>query len=257
MKDFGLRSIIKSWVPPRGRASLRRAWSKVRHVGRSRVCPVCQSRLRRFAPHGIPVEHDAVCPVCGSKAPHRLAALFFRRHPSLFVSSGLLLHIAPEPELGRVLHRTARRRGMGYRSGALNGVGDQRLDLLDLPFRSGSVDLLYCCHVLNAMVDDRSAMREVFRVLHPRGTAVLQVPAFHQGPTTWEPGSEDACLRAFHVAGILRCYTNADFEARLTAAGFVVRAHRAIEYPPCVIRRYALKGELLHVCTRPPEPAGI
>jgi SAM-dependent methyltransferase len=190
--------------------------------------------------------------VCGSKAPHRLAYLYFASHGELFRCRGLLLHVAPEPELGRRLRQLAQGGGMIYRSGGISGSGEHFLDIRRLPLADGSVHLIYCCHVLNAMQEDREAMAELLRVLSPQGTAVLQVPAFHRGSTTLETHSREERLRVFHDDGIYRCYTDADYVARLRDAGFVVEHFRAADFRCEDVRRFSLKAEVLHICRKPP-----
>jgi len=130
-------------------------------------------------------------------------------------------------------------------------VGDRHIDLLDLPFADSSVSLVYCCHVLNSLQDDRAAMREVFRVLHPEGLAILQVPAFHQGVTTLETNSAQERMATFGDDGIYRCYTNDDYEARLRSTGFEVRAFRASDVAPGLVEYHQLKREVLHLCRKP------
>jgi SAM-dependent methyltransferase len=206
--------------------------------------------LHRFVPHGIPAEEEAVCPVCRSKAPHRLAYLYFRSHFQDFRRGGLLLHVAPEPELGRRLREWAAQNGMLYRPGSIAGTGDQHLDIRSLPFATGCVDLIYCCHVLNCMQEDCEAILELYRVLHPQGTALLQVPAFHTGDTTLETRSAEERLRAFHDDGIYRCYTDKDYVDRLSNGGFFVEHFRASSFSLAKIRRYSLKQEVLHVCAK-------
>lgn len=246
-----MKQVLKAIVPASQRPIVRRLYSRVRCLGLTRRCPVCLSFLRRFIPHGIPAQEEALCPVCRSKAPHRLAEVFFARHQSLFRAGGLMVHVAPEPELRRRLRKRTAIEGMQYRSGAINGGGDQFLDILALPISVNSVDLFYCCHVLNALQDDRSAMREVLRVLHPQGTAVLQVPAYHCGASTLETHSRAERLRVFQDDGIYRCYTPQDYVDRLQETGFIVETFRASLLPASIVRRYALKDEVLHVCRKP------
>lgn len=176
---------------------------------------------------------------------------YFQQHQELFQPRGLLVHIAPEAELGRRLRIMATSRAMAYRAGGITGTGDTYLDLFNLPFKDNSVSLMYCCHVLNSLQDDRAAMREVFRVMHPMGTAVLQVPAFHEGPTTVETSSRDERLRTFQDEGIFRCYTDADYVARLNSIGFEVEHFRAAGQPANMVKRHGLKGEVLHTCRKP------
>lgn len=246
-----MKAVLKRVIPLRLRPAFRRFWNRTRYAGFARYCPVCSSHLLRFVPHGVPEEAEAVCPVCRCKAPHRLACLYFKSNPQLFRPGGLMLHIAPEPELGRRLREWAESNGMAYRCGCITATGDRYFDIQSLPFATGSIDLIYCCHVLNCMQEDRAGMRELLRVLRAQGTALLQVPAFHTGKTTLETYSLEDRLRTFYDEGIYRCYTDADYVHRLSAAGFCVRHFRAEGFAPAEIRRYSLKREVLHICTKP------
>jgi SAM-dependent methyltransferase len=152
------------------------------------------------------------------------------------------------------LTASAIRSGMTYRCGGITGQGEFFLDLLNLPFRNNSVDLLYCCHVLNSLQDDRAAMKEVFRVLSPRGVALLQVPAFYHGATTLETNSLEERMATFHDEGIFRCYTDADYVARLQTAGFRVQHLLASELSSSLVQIHQLKSEVLHACFKQ-EPA--
>jgi SAM-dependent methyltransferase len=247
---LSVTSVLKQFVPVRARPWIRRQWTRVAHFGWKRQCPVCGGRLARFAPHGDPVEFEAVCPLCGSKAPHRLAYLFFRARRHLFERGKQFLHVAPERELGRRLSEWCRAAGMGYRRGDVTGQGAEHLDLRNTGLPSGSVDLMYCCHVFNMIDDDRTALRETCRILHPAGLAVLQVPAFCTAATTVEASTPGERLTRFRDERMFRCYTEADFVARLEAAGFTVETFRATDCPPEQIERHQLKSELLHVCRK-------
>jgi hypothetical protein len=239
---------LKQLVPADWRPPIRHAWTRLRHLGWQRRCNICGAALRSFVAHGIPPEPDFLCPSCRSKPPHRLAAIYFDRHPGLFVRDGLLMHVAPEPGLGPWLQARARKHGMRYRAGGLGGSGEACLDLRQLPFADNSVDLVYCCHVLNCMEEDRAAMRELRRVLSPRGVALLQVPAFEAGPTTVETSGPVDRLRVFGDQGIFRRYTNDDFMGRLRAAGFAVLEYRADSLTATERARQQLKLEHLHEC---------
>lgn len=246
-------TLVKSFVPEAWRPALRRQYERARHFGWRRHCNVCASHLGGFLAHGAPSEPDFLCPVCRSKPPHRLAAVYFDTHPDVFTRDGVFVHIAPEPGLKQMLQRKTERVGMQYRWGGITGVGEHRLDLLDLPFEDGTVDAMYCCHVLNCLQEDRAAMLEVRRVVRPGGVALLQVPAFFAGATTLETNGLQERLAAFADEGIFRCYTNEDYEARLRESGFHAEAFRASALVPVLVARQALKQEVLHVC-RPVGP---
>lgn len=242
-----LRSRVRQWLPDAWMAAMRKQMRRARHWGLRHWCNACGSRLRAFLPHPSG-EQDFLCPVCGSKPPHRLAMYFLQERAELFVGGGQMLHIAPEPGLRPRLARMCERVGMAYRPGGLTGEGAEHLDLLDLPFADACVDLMYCCHVLNCMPDDRAAMREVRRVMSRQGTALLQVPAFNVGVETIETTTREQRIAAFNDDGIHRCYTDADYQQRLRASGFLVTVYRAEALPPGDVARLSLKREVLHVC---------
>jgi SAM-dependent methyltransferase len=240
--------LLKGLVPTPWRPRLRAAYTRIAHAGWHRRCNICGARLRGFLAHGIPPEPDFLCPLCRSKPPHRLSSTYFDQHPELFRRGGILLHVAPEPGLGRKLREAASRHAMTYRCGSITGNGHSFIDLRHLPFDAGTVDLVYCCHVLNAMSEDRQAMAELRRVLAPGGVALLQVPAFGTGPNTVETSGAAERMQEFGDEGIYRRYTNADYRARLEAAGFAVEEFRAESLPGPDRERHQLKQEHVHVC---------
>ena len=86
-----------------------------------------------------------------------------------------LLHVAPEKNLRKILKSFS---NIKYISGDLNPLIDCgiRLDITDMNFEDNLFDVIICSHVLEHIVGDRKAMRELFRVLRPEGFAILQVP---------------------------------------------------------------------------------
>lgn len=64
-----------------------------------------------------------------------------------------------------------------YVSGDLNPlVADRKINITYMNFEDNLFDVIICSHVLEHIIDDRKAMRELFRVLRPKGFAILQVP---------------------------------------------------------------------------------
>ena len=87
-----------------------------------------------------------------------------------------------------------------------------RADALRLPFREGSFDLAVMLDLLEHLEDDAAGLREVARVLSPRGRLLLMVPAFE-----WLWGPQDDVSLHF------RRYTRGQLLERTRAAGLRVR----------------------------------
>jgi SAM-dependent methyltransferase len=213
-----------AWLVPRParrwlRVAPRRLAGRVRHHGRQVQCPCCGAQYRDFAPfRGA----DRVCWRCGSLERDRLLWLVFDRDPSLLAPGMRLLHIAPEESLRPRLRRVA---GV-YVCGDLTGTfGDEIIDITDLPYPDDSFDAVICNHVLEHVPDDRTAMRQLRRVLAPGGWAILLVPDVEGEHTLEDPSAVDPAdrLRLYGQEDHVRRYGR-DYVDRLAAAGFTPRA---------------------------------
>ncbi len=66
---------------------------------------------------------------------------------------------------------------LDYISADLNSpMAMVKMDITNILYEDNSFDVILCSHVLEHAVDDRKAMRELFRVLKPGGWGILQVP---------------------------------------------------------------------------------
>ncbi len=52
----------------------------------------------------------------------------------------------------------------------------QKIDVCRIPFRDNTFDFVICNHVLEHVPDYKTGINEIFRVLKPSGTAILQTP---------------------------------------------------------------------------------
>jgi len=203
----------------RARQRLLRAQARLRgetlHRGGAVECPCCGGRFAEFAPL---VADDRMCWRCGSLERHRLLAIWLARNPELLEGAHEILHVAPEPALRPLLEAAARR----YVSGDLGReFGELALDVTALPFDDASFDAIVCNHVLEHVVDDRTAMGELRRVLRSGGWALLLVPDAEAGHTDEDPAVTDPVERAvrFGQHDHVRRY-GLDYLERLSAAGF-------------------------------------
>lgn len=159
------------------------------HAGAvSFTCPVCSYQGQfedAVDPSGT--RKHARCPGCGALERHRLQFLTVQKVLMRLAPRKLrCLHFAPEPCLAgrfRIMFGAYETADL-----AMNGV-DHKVDILALPFADASYDLVYASHVLEHILDDLRAVREIRRVLRPKGIAILAVPLV--GESTIEYGAPD------------------------------------------------------------------
>lgn len=191
-------------------------------------CPVCGYYLRHMNPFGINPRPDAECPVCFSLERHRLLWLFLKQRTDFFKTRLKVLHFAPEPVLQE---RFRAMPNLDYLSVDKDSrIADKRMDITDLSLPGDFYDVILCFHVLEHVVEDRRAMRELFRVLKPGGLAILQVPI--RGEETLEDEnivSPEDRTRFYERHDHVRLYGAADFRSRLEQAGFDVRTENYAE----------------------------
>lgn len=82
--------------------------------------------------------------------------------------------------------------------------------LLDLPFKDGAFDFVFCTEVLEHITDDACAFREIGRVLRPGGFALFSTPT--------PPAPEDP-------AHVREGYTLEEFREKLATAGIEFLRH--------------------------------
>jgi SAM-dependent methyltransferase len=236
---------------PKHVGPLLRLARKLFFYGSARDCSVCESQVRLFKPYGHVRRDDAQCPVCGVVERHRFTWLFFKQRTDLFDGRRKrMLHIAPEPELMRRLREVA---ALDYvTADAQDPNVDVKLDLTDTGLPSSSFDVIHCSHVLEHIVEDRKAMRELSRLLSPTGWATILVPIIAErtfdDPTVTDPQER---ARLFGQYDHVRAY-GPDFAQRLQEEGFDVTVVTAAELigDPQQARRWQLKDEQLFLCRK-------
>lgn len=188
----------------------------------SSFCPACQSEVIDFEP-GLRDRARAKCPNCDALERHRFVALLLAAWAPVISDARTILDIAPHGPTRRTIRSLATGRYIGLDLESRTGP-DVRGSITRLPFATGSIDVIFCMHVLEHIPDDARAIGELSRVLTGAGSAFVQVPR-RPGTTTDEDptAGDDERVRRFGQADHVRVYGD-DFERRLYAGGLMPTA---------------------------------
>ena len=207
-------------------------------------CPCCGWHGRRFLDYielGYRVP-NAACPNCDSHSRHRALYLWLKNDFQLENKSGRVLIFAPERALAPLWQSARNLRAIKVDIEPTRGI-DLLADIARLPFADESVELIWCHHVLEQVEDDRTALRELHRVLTlPAGELLVSVGS-NTGEVTQEFGRANMSL-----SGNRRRY-GSDFCERLAQAGFQVTplTHNLNAQE---MEGYGIYPETLYRCTR-------
>lgn len=221
--------------------------------GNKHTDPINGKCYRKFLPYGYEtVRENVLSPGTFSLERHRLFWLYLSRETPFFSAPLKVLHFAPE----QAFHKRFRKmKNLCYTTTDLNSpLADIKADICDLPFSENEFDFIICNHVLEHIPDDTRAMSELFRILKPGGTAILQIPLDKNRETTFEDESvtdPKERARIFGQYDHVRIY-GMDYFKKLASVGFKVTA---VDYTTTLseeeIERFRVaKGELIPVCKK-------
>lgn len=221
--------------------------------GNNYIDPIDGKSYRKFLPYGYGhVRENVLAPGTLSLERHRLFWLYLKNETTFFSEHLKVLHFAPEQSF---LKRFKKLKNIDYTTTDLNSpIAEVKADICNLPFEDNAFDFIICNHVLEHISDDTKAMRELYRVLAPNGTAIVQVPYDKNRKTTFEDDSiSDPKERAkiFGQYDHVRIY-GMDYFEKLASVGFSVEA---VNYTATLseeeIEKYRLpKGELVPICKK-------
>lgn len=186
--DFGFGLFLR--VMRRAKKILYTAWAHMENkMGRDKLpfyCPCCDTYLKRFISGSFDkrpdiynparymnMNRDVICPVCGSLPRHRIFAAWLDDHIAC-VKEKRILHFAQE----RCIRMWMERNGVSAIAADLYSEADLKLDMQATGLPDGSYDVIISNHVLEHIDDFRRAIKEMFRVLDPRGIFICSFPRF-------------------------------------------------------------------------------
>lgn len=221
--------------------------------GKQYTDPIDGKSFRKFLPYGYGKQRENVLsPSTLSLERHRLLWLYLKEQTSFFSAPLKVLHFAPEQAFYK---RFKKLKNLDYTTTDLNSpLADIKADICNLPFEDNSFDFILCNHVLEHIPDDEKAMKELYRVLSPGGTAILQIPQDLRRAETFEDDTitnPKERARIFGQYDHVRVYGR-DFFDKLRSIGFKVdEVDLTAKMLPSMVDRYRLaKGEIIPVARK-------
>ena len=228
-------------------------------------CIFCNGHFRKLLPIGLKNDvamnligggyRHSLCPRCLSIDRERLIYWYIVNKTNILNLDKIinLLHVAPERNLQKILKSFSH---IEYISGDLNPSTDCdiKLDITDMNFEDNFFDLIICSHVLEHIIDDRKAMHELFRVLKPKGIAILQVPISNKKEKTFENFtivSPEDREKYFGQKDHVRIYGK-DYKKRLESIGFSVYIYDIKkDLDLKAIKRFGINPEeVIYICKK-------
>jgi len=172
-----------------------------------------------------------LCPSCGASDRDRLYALYLKRYfaKTRRENAIRIVDFAPSPQLTAFIKNlaTALNQNITYRSADLfMQEADDRVDIMDMTiYPDKHFDFFVCSHMLEHVVDDRKALRELYRILKWGGQGILVVPiVLSIDEIDEDPSVTDVAerWRRFGQDDHVRLYSKQGFLRRIEEAGFVV-----------------------------------
>lgn len=221
--------------------------------GNKYVDPIDGKNFSKFLPYGYENQRENVLsPSTLSLERHRLLWLYLKNETDFFTAPHKVLHFAPEQAFYK---RFRNLKNLDYTTTDLNSpLADVKADICQLPFLDDSFDFILCNHVLEHIPDHTKAMQELFRVLQPGGTAILQIPQDLAREKTFEDDSitdPKERRKIFGQYDHVRIY-GWDYFEKLRGIGFIVEKVAYTEQlSELEIDKFRLAaGEVIPVCKK-------
>lgn len=244
-------------------------------------CSVCQKRVIKFRPlspyyfenfkkYGYKIgppetcNRDAyTCPHCGAADRDRLYAIYLRRFIRKEFDSQAsfnMLDLAPTKRLSSFIRsELSAIPNSHYRTADLSrDWADDKVDITDMHiYREHQFDFFICSHVLEHVKDDRSALRELYRILRQGGRGILMVPidlSCHE--IDEDPNCSTAVerWRRFGQGDHVRKYSKQGFIDRVIEAGFSLEQLGVEEFGiPEFIKHGITQQSVLYIVAKPQE----
>lgn len=214
----------------------------------NRECPIC-GYVGKFTSYGgYYIRPDARCGGCRSLERHRLLKLWVDENKERLTSADVI-HFAPEASVAKFVKPLA----ANYSSADLFRKNvDHNWNIEEIDCEDSKFDMVFCSHVLEH-VDSDKALSELFRILRPKGIALVMIPICEGLDETYEnpravEGTDTDRWMHFQQRDHIRLFGK-DFREQVRRIGFDLSEKTA--HGEDAVKYGLIMGEKVFVLTKP------
>jgi len=185
--------------------------------GNKHECIICNFKALNWV--NLP-NQNLLCPNCGSLSRDRRLWQILKEHyinPDIHV-----LDFSPSRTLFR---KWKKEKNLNHVASDLSGdfIADVAYDITQIPEKENTFDLIVCYHILEHVIEDAKAIKELHRVVKSNGTILIQTP-FKDGKIyeDYTITSEAERLIHFGQEDHVRIYSVDGLKKRLESVGFTI-----------------------------------
>jgi SAM-dependent methyltransferase len=211
------------------------------YKGKSFSCNICNARLNSFVKN-----ENQICPKCGSISRER--RLWEIISSQEYHKKTKILDFSPSRALYRKLKKL---KGENYIATDLSGdfLSNESYDITKIDSEDATFDLIICYHILEHIIEDEKAMKELNRVLNTDGICIIQTP-FKSGDVyeDYNISSPEERLKAFGQNDHVRIYSVEALISRLEKSKFIVKK---LEFNEIKLNKNGFKeNETVLICNK-------
>src|SRR5690606_21312945 len=239
---------LKKYIPKQVKQIIKKKLfaSKKKAPAKDKWCTVCQKNtyfkpfpyhryFKKYYEHGFvysPFLFETLnldsyhCALCGANDRDRLIALYLTRNKAMFSDKEVkVLDFAPVKALQQFLKQQP---FINYRSAdLLDETVDDKVDMTHMDiYTDEQFDVFVCSHILEHIVEDIAAMKELYRITRKGGFGMCLVPIMLSIDKANENeayrDSESLRWKYFGQGDHVRMYSKNDFVSRFESVGFKV-----------------------------------
>jgi len=219
------------------------------YKGGNTTCLICSAKSKKFIRISFYNSNDKICPNCGSLSRSRVLGEYVRKN--FKNQSQNILDFSPHRSLNNFFKSIFE----NYISSDFENqfYAQKNYDITKINEADQSFDLIICFHVLEHIIEDKKAIKELNRVLKNDGHLLIQVP-LKKGITYQDNSiiSKEGRLKAFGQEDHVRIYGEDSLPLTLNESGFSSKPIDIVkEYNSEEKKLYGFsENEVIYVCRK-------